>query len=89
MANWNITTAGDAKEFETTLGQPQTKLIAIDTNHFLSVWTGSGSDGFVGVFTVNTSTWAVTTASTPLEIDTQQLQGAASCKIDTNHGTSR
>jgi hypothetical protein len=85
MADWAVTTAGAAFEYETTLGQYQSKPLAIDTNHFLVAWSGSGSDGFAGVFTVNTTTWAVTTASTPLEFDTQTLYGTPVIGIDTNH----
>jgi hypothetical protein len=84
MAAWDITTAGAAFEFETTLMQFPTIPIAVDANHFFASYAGSGSDGFVSVFTVNTTTWAVTEAGT-LEHDTQNQQYSAAVQIDTNH----
>ena len=44
---------------------------AVDNdNHFINFWSGSGSDGYVQVLTVNLVTWAVTAEGTALEFDT-------------------
>jgi len=86
MANWDVTGgAGGSLEFEATLGAYHTKPIAIDTNHFLSVWSGTGADGFAGIFTVNTTNWTISTASTPLEFDTQNLSYPTTTLIDATH----
>lgn len=85
MADWDITTAGATLEFDATFGRMFTKPLAIDTNHFLEVWQGNGSDGFAAILAVNTSTWAVTTASDPLEFDTQSCTDPSSVLIDANH----
>ena len=82
---WNVTTAGSALEFDTTIMLWPAKPIAIDTNHFFIVYAGSGSDGFAEVLTVNTSTWAVTTSAARLEHDTQNGLHNSVSKIDTNH----
>jgi len=84
MANWDITTAGSAFEFETTLMAHPTKPYVIDTNHFFVSYQGAASDGFASVFAVNTSTWAVTEAGT-LEHDTQNQTWSSCVQIDTNH----
>jgi hypothetical protein len=84
MANWDVTTAGAAFEFETTLMAYPTRPFAIDTNHFFVCYQGSGSDGFASVFTVNTSTWAVTEQTT-LEHDTQNQLWSSAVRIDINH----
>lgn len=57
----------------------------IDTTHYLCVWGGSGNDGHAQVFTVNTSTWAVSTVATWLEFDTQNGTDSDMQKIDDNH----
>jgi hypothetical protein len=84
MANWDVATAGAAFEFETTLMGYPSKPIAIDTNHFFVSYQGASSDGFASVFTVNTSTWAVTEQST-IEHDTQNQSWTSTVQIDTNH----
>ena len=82
---WNVTTAGSALEFDTTLMLWPAKPIAVDTNHFFVCYGGAGSDGFAEVLTVNTSTWAVTTAAARLEHDTQNGLHNSVSQIDTNH----
>lgn len=81
---WAVTTASTPLEFDTVLGQYHS-VLAIDTNHFINFWEGNGSDGFAQTFTVNTTTWAVTTAAAALEFDTQTGQYHSACKIDANH----
>jgi len=58
----------------------------IDSNHFIdfySTWWTIWS--YAQVFEVNTSTWAVTTASERFKIDTQNNTYNSAFKIDTNH----
>ena len=84
MTAWSVTTAADRLEFDTQNGQFNS-CFQIDSNHFINFWTGLDVDGFVQVFTVNTSTWAVTTANAALEFDTQNGQYNSCFQIDSNH----
>lgn len=84
MATYDISTAAATLEFDTVLSQ-YNSCNKVDDNHFINFWSGNGSDGFVQVFTVNTSTWAVTTAAASLEFDTQNSSFNSCCKVDTNH----
>jgi enamine deaminase RidA (YjgF/YER057c/UK114 family) len=81
---WAVTTAAARLEFDTVNGE-YNSCFKIDTNHFINFWNGSGDDGFVETFTVNTTTWAVTTAAEVLEFDTQNCTYNSCYKIDTNH----
>ena len=84
MAEWAVTTANASLEFDTVSGT-YNSCYRIDSNHFINFWSGSGDDGFTQVFTVNTSTWAVTTAGNSLEFDTI-LSNQNSCyAIDSSH----
>lgn len=81
---WAVSTANATLEFD-TIGGPGNKCFQVDANHFINFYSGSDSDGYVEVFTVNTTTWAITTANTRLEFDTV-LNGGSSCyRIDTTH----
>jgi len=84
MANWAVTTAGASLEFDTGNGE-YNSCTQIDTNHFINFWQGTDDDGFVQTFTVNTSTWAVTTAGASLEFDTQNGSSNSCYQIDDNH----
>jgi len=84
MATWEITTSNDSLEFD-TVKATHNSCFAIDSNHFINFWSGDGDDGFVQVFTVNTSTWAVTTAGARLEFDTVQFITNDCFQIDSNH----
>ena len=84
MASWEITTAAASLEFDTSNGIYHT-CYQIDTNHFINFWQGDSFDGFVQVFTVNTTTWEVTTAAASLEFDTQASDYNACKQIDANH----
>ena len=81
---WAVTTANDPLEFDTTNGQ-YNSCFAIDSNHFINFWSSDGADGYVQVFTVNTSTWAVTTANNALEFDTVNGTYNSCFQIDSNH----
>ena len=83
-STWAVTTAAASKLFSTDVGTYNT-CYQIDSNHFINFWRGVSSDGFVQTFTVNTSTWAVTTAAAVLEFDTQNYIYGSVAKIDTNH----
>ncbi len=83
-STWAVTTAADRLEFDTVL-ERWSSSHQIDSNHFINFWMGESSDGYVQVFTVNTSTWAVTTANAPLEFDTQYGQYSSCYRIDSNH----
>lgn len=85
-STWAVTTAGSTLEFETTqYANGYNSCYKIDDTHIINFWRGPASDGFVQVFAVNTSTWAVTTAATSLEFDTDKGENNACYKIDTNH----
>ena len=57
----------------------------VDANHFINFWQGASNDGFVQVFEVNLTTFAVTDLGTPLEFDTSNYQGGSCVKIDATH----
>jgi hypothetical protein len=83
-STWAVTTANASLEFDTVQGYFNS-CYQIDSNHFIDFWCGSGSDGYVQVFTVNTSTWAVTTANASLEFDTVNGNYNSCYQIDSNH----
>jgi hypothetical protein len=83
-STWAVTTANSSLQFDTDVGS-YNSCYQIDSNHFINFWSGSGADGFVQVFTVNTTTWAVTTANSSLEFDTQNYYGGSTVAIDSNH----
>ena len=83
-STWAVTTAGASLEFDTVKGT-YNSCCQIDSNHFINFWGGSGNDGYAQTFTVNTSTWAVTTAGASLEFDTVNGTYNSCCQIDSNH----
>jgi hypothetical protein len=84
MAEWAVTTAAASLEFDTDYGW-YNSCHQIDSNHFINFWGGPDDDGYVQVFTVNTSTWAVTTAAASLEFDTGHDWFNSCYQIDSNH----
>lgn len=66
-----ISTAYGDFTFDTTDQANHNSACMIDANHCINFWSSSGSDGYVQVMTINTSTWAVTTSAALLEFDTQ------------------
>lgn len=83
-STWAVTTAGSVLEYDTAEGGTPS-CYQIDDNHFINFWRGIDADGFAQVFTVNTSTWAVTTSAAKLEFDTQENMYNSCYQIDTNH----
>ena len=83
-STWAITTASDRFVFDTATPQ-DFSLSEIDTNHFVLFYKGTDNDGYVQVFTVNTSTYAITTSSNYLEYQTSNNSNNACIKVDTNH----
>ena len=83
-STWAVTTAAASLEFDTQYGSYHS-CFQIDTNHFINFWTGVDNDGYVQVFTVNTTTWAVTTAANRLEFDTVNGTYNSCCQVDANH----
>ena len=83
-STWAVTTANSSLEFDTQHNYSNS-CYQIDSNHFINFWSGAGDDGFTQVFTVNTSTWAVTTAAASLEFDTQNCWYNSCYQVDTNH----
>lgn len=82
---WAVTTANSALEFETDNNLFNT-CCQIDATHYLNFWQGVDADGFAQVFTVNTTTWAVTTAASSLEFDTRDFKRPSrTLAIDANH----
>jgi hypothetical protein len=84
MAEWAVTTAAASLEFDTDYGY-YNSCHQIDSNHFVNFWRGADDDGFTQVFTVNTSTWAVTTAAARLEFDTVNGWHNSCYQVDSNH----
>ena len=81
---WAITTASTYLDFDPA-ATGDNFCVKIDDNHYINFWEGSGNDGFVQTFEINTTTWAVTTKSTALEFDTTLGQFNAPLKVDTSH----
>ncbi len=84
MTAWAVTTANASLEFDTDSGYFNS-CCQIDSNHFVNFWAGAGIDGYVQVFTVNTTTWAVSTANANLEFDTANGSYNSCYQIDSNH----
>jgi len=58
----------------------------IDTNHVINVhYEGSSLDGYATVLAINTSTFAITTASTPFKFEAGQAQYNSCYQIDATH----
>ncbi len=83
-STWAITTANSTLVFNTGNGGSNA-CMKVDTNHFINFYSGDVNEGFVGVFTINTSTWALTTSNSALEFDTDAANHITCCQIDTNH----
>ena len=83
-STWAVTTAGSQLEYDTSYGGYPNNFM-IDDNHFVNIWEGTDLDAFAQVFAVNTSTWAVTTANSSLEFDTQYGYSMCACEVDSNH----
>lgn len=85
LGTWAVTTAAASLEFDTRNGQRNTGY-QVDTNHFINFWGGgAGITGLVQMFTVNTTTWAVTTSAASLTFDTLQISALKAFRVDTNH----
>jgi hypothetical protein len=88
MADWDVTTAG--AEFQFFDGgvdnSSDPSITNIDVNHCLIAY-GSKTNGYGQVITINTSTWAITTAAAAHEHDNTRGLGnhLASEGIDDNH----
>jgi len=84
-STWAVTTVSTQLEFNTTNGKFNS-CAKVDTNHFINFFDGGSAQPTCQVFTVNTTTWAVTTANSPLVFDTTGQNVTHTCtKIDTNH----
>lgn len=57
----------------------------IDDTHFIAFYSGIDQDGYVGVFTVNPSTWAVTVTTTTELWNNTSIYSTACAQIDSNH----
>lgn len=85
-STWAVTTAAALLEFDTQQFDVRTPLIKVDANRWTAFYRGtSGQDGFAQTFTVNTSTWAVTTTGAALEFDTDNNSHNAAVLIDATH----
>jgi hypothetical protein len=83
-STWAVTTTQANNVLDSNEGTTP-HMVQVDDNHFLATWWGSGSDGYTQIFTVNTSTWAITKEGTALEFDTTDSYHPRPFKIDTNH----
>lgn len=84
MAAYSVTTANTRIEFDTIQAQ-RNSAVLIDANHIINFWDDSDVGGSVQVFTVNTTTWAMTTSGAVLTFDTNQGDGSSCCKVDDTH----
>ena len=84
LSTWAVTAKGSALQFETSVGVFNS-CFKIDSNHFINFWRGANDDGFVQVFEVNLSTWAVTAKGTAVEFDTAYNASNSCYQIDSNH----
>lgn len=92
-STWAVTTAGALLEFDTQ-NYRDGSLAAIDSTHFIVVWLGGEDDAYgkptnnqSQIFTVNTTTWAITTANSVFTFQTGVVNQRYNSliKIDTNH----
>jgi hypothetical protein len=83
-STWAVTTASASLEFDTVIGYEPSNY-KVDTNHLIVFWGGSGTDGFVQILEVNTTTWAISTSAASLEFDTQDCRWNSCSQIDSNH----
>ncbi len=78
---WAITGESTALEFDTSDGRFNSCL-QVSEFYYINFWAGSGNDGFVRVFNVNSSSYAVTAVGTAaLEFDTTEALGNKSCTM--------
>ena len=85
-STWAVTTATSIYDINTTAWNNYRSTVKVDGNHFITFWSeGTTDDGFVQVYTVNTSTWAISTTVNALEFDTQNGTYDRALQIDTNH----
>lgn len=56
-----------------------------DGQHFINFWSGSSNDGFVQVFNVNPSTFAVTALDTKTTFETGVAVSMSCVQVDANH----
>lgn len=83
---WAVTTAAARLNFAGMEDMPTG--FQIDTNHFILFWPenpATSEDGYVQVFTVNTSTWVVTTSAASLDFDTASPKMQSCYQIDSAH----
>ena len=82
-STWAITAPGSEINIDTYGNDDLSK---IDDTHMLwCYYEDPDADGYAQIITVNTSTWAITTAAAALEFDTQKGSRNKIAKVDTNH----
>lgn len=74
LGTFAVTAAGAAFTFDALNTGSNSCAPIGDGVRFINFWAGSGNDGFVQVFLVNTGTWAITAIGSPLEFDTTNGQ---------------
>lgn len=83
-STWDVTRNGSFLNFHnTSIGA--NSCYKIDTNHFINFWFDAAGNtyGYAQVFTVNTSTWAVTTSGDKLQ--TTYSNNNRCRQVDSNH----
>ena len=84
-STWAVTTAGAKFSYGASYGGYGCPLIKMDDNHFFYVWGDPNySIGYAGVFVVNTTTWAVSTAADHLSTGLRILRPSIN-QIDSTH----
>jgi len=79
-----ITPVGTALTFDATLASG-ISMIQVDSNHFLILWQGPGSNGFAQILEVNLSTYAVTKIGSPLTVNATFATEYGVAQIDSSH----
>lgn len=81
---WAVTTVSSLMEYDTADGQAP-HCVQIDDNHWLNAWQALNAV-YVQVFTVNTTTYSVTTAAAKFQLETTNACPVYGVfKIDTTH----
>ena len=82
--SYNVTAKSSALEFDTTNGA-YNACAKIDSTHTINFWAGADNDGYTQVFTIDSSTYAVTAEGSALEFDTTNGTYNACAMLDSNH----
>jgi hypothetical protein len=83
-SNGTVSKLGTALEFD-TVNMVGASAVVFDTNKIIVQWAGSGSDGYLRTFQINTSTWAITAWGSEVEYDIINGTYPSIVAVDSNH----